>query len=186
MAHWPSSAGPCGPFCACCPARHVVGLPLNSNVRQHTRALRFASISIQMQFSAAVGSIQIVVPSFCGIGRGCGQVNHTSCHHRSAHVLRRSRVPPSLCLQPKPSEILPLAIHVSPNSSQSSRAMWSRLKALQHKAVSHEVGFGSLFRLFAWCGKGRAVIGVGQAKFWWQSVAFPVHSCNASKKRSAA
>jgi hypothetical protein len=37
MAHWPSSAGPCGPFCACCPVRHAVGLPLNSNVRRHTR-----------------------------------------------------------------------------------------------------------------------------------------------------
>jgi hypothetical protein len=35
MAHWPSSAGPCGPFCACCPVRHAVGLPLNSNVRPH-------------------------------------------------------------------------------------------------------------------------------------------------------
>jgi hypothetical protein len=64
--------------------------------------------------------------------------------------------------------------------------MWSRLKALQHKAVSYSVGFGGLFRLFAWCGKGRAVVGVRQPKFWWQSVAFPVHSCNASKKRSAA
>jgi hypothetical protein len=26
----------CGPFCACCPARHAVGLPLNSNVRPHS------------------------------------------------------------------------------------------------------------------------------------------------------
>jgi hypothetical protein len=38
MAHWPSSAGPCGPFCTCCPVRHVVELPLNSNVRHHKRA----------------------------------------------------------------------------------------------------------------------------------------------------
>jgi hypothetical protein len=37
MAHWPSSAGPCGPFCACCPVRHAAGLPLNSNVRPHKR-----------------------------------------------------------------------------------------------------------------------------------------------------
>jgi hypothetical protein len=35
MAHWPSSTGPCGPFCTCCPARHAAGLPLNSNVRPH-------------------------------------------------------------------------------------------------------------------------------------------------------
>jgi catechol 2,3-dioxygenase-like lactoylglutathione lyase family enzyme len=35
MSHWPSSAGPRGPFCTCCPVRHTVGLPLNSNVRQH-------------------------------------------------------------------------------------------------------------------------------------------------------
>jgi hypothetical protein len=38
MAHWPSSAGACAPFCTCCPVRHAVGLPLNSNVRQRTRA----------------------------------------------------------------------------------------------------------------------------------------------------
>jgi hypothetical protein len=38
-------------------------LPLTSNVRQHIQALRFASISIQMQLSAAVASIQIAVPS---------------------------------------------------------------------------------------------------------------------------
>jgi hypothetical protein len=37
MSHWPSSAGACAPFCACCPARHAAGLPLNSNVRQHTK-----------------------------------------------------------------------------------------------------------------------------------------------------
>jgi hypothetical protein len=35
MAHWPASAGACAPFCACCPARHAAGLPLNSNVRRH-------------------------------------------------------------------------------------------------------------------------------------------------------
>jgi hypothetical protein len=35
MSHWPPSAGACAPFCACCPARHSVGLPLNSNVRPH-------------------------------------------------------------------------------------------------------------------------------------------------------
>jgi hypothetical protein len=160
-------------------------LPLTSNVRQHVQALRSASIKIQMQFSAAVASIQIVVPSFCGIEQGSSNANHTSCHQRSAHVLRRSRVPPSLCPQPKHRENLPLAIHVSPYSSQSSRAMWLRLKASQRKAVSHEVGCG-LFRLFAWCSKGRAVVGVRQPKFWWHSVAFPVHSCNARKKRSAA
>jgi hypothetical protein len=40
MAHWPSSAGPCGPFCACCPVRHAVGLPLNSNVRRHVSCFR--------------------------------------------------------------------------------------------------------------------------------------------------
>jgi hypothetical protein len=160
-------------------------LPLTSNVRQHVQAPRFACISIQMQSSAAVGSIQIVVPAFCGIGQGRGQADHTSCHHRSAHVLRRSRVPPSLCLQPKPSEILPLAIHVSPNLSQSSQVMWSRLKASPRKAVSHEVGCG-LFRLFAWCSKGRAVVWAREAKFWWQWVAFPVQLRNATKKRSAA
>jgi hypothetical protein len=40
MAHWPSSAGACAPFCTCCPVRHAVGLPLNSNVRQHKSLLR--------------------------------------------------------------------------------------------------------------------------------------------------
>jgi hypothetical protein len=160
-------------------------LPLTSNVRQHTRSLRFACISIQTRLSAAVASIQIVVSAFCGIGQGRGQADHTYCHQRSAHVLRRSRVPPSLCPEPKPNDILPLAIHVSANSSQSSRAMWSRLKASQRKAVSHEVGLG-LFRLFAWCRKGRAAVGVRQAKFWWQSVAFPVQLRSVTKKRSAA
>jgi hypothetical protein len=38
VAHWPSSAGPCGPFCTCCPVRHTAGLPLNSNVRPHVHA----------------------------------------------------------------------------------------------------------------------------------------------------
>jgi hypothetical protein len=64
VAHWPSSAGACAPVCACCPVCHAVGRPLNSNVRQHTQALRTASISIQMQLLAAVASIQIAVPSF--------------------------------------------------------------------------------------------------------------------------
>jgi hypothetical protein len=63
--------------------------------------------------------------------------------------------------------------------------MWLRLKAPHRKAVSHGVGLG-LSRLFAWCRKGRAVVGVCQAKFWWQSAAFPVQLCNATKKRSAA
>jgi hypothetical protein len=30
------------------------------------------------------------------------------------------------------------------------------------------------------------VLGARQAKFWWQSVAFPVQLGNATKKRSAA
>jgi hypothetical protein len=174
-----------GPFCPCCPVRQAAGLPLNSNVRRHTQALRFACISIQMQLSAAAGSIQIMVPSFCGIDQGRGQANHSSRHHRSAHVLRRSRVPPSLCPQPKHSENLPLAIHVAANSSQTAQAIWSRLKASQRKAVSHEVGCG-LFRLFVRCRKGRAVVGARQAKFWWQPVAFPVQLRNATKECSAA
>jgi hypothetical protein len=166
--------------------RHTVDAPLSSNVRQHTQALRFACISIQMQLSAAAGSIQIVVPSFCGIDQGRGQANHSSRHHRSAHVLRRSRVLPSLCPHPKPDDILPLAIDVSANSSQSALAIWSRLRASQRKAVSHEVGFGGLFRLFAWCSNGRAVVWAREAKFWWQPVAVPVQLRNATKKRSAA
>jgi hypothetical protein len=45
MSHWPSSAGACAPFCACCPVRHAVGLPLNSNVRRHkARALMSAPV----------------------------------------------------------------------------------------------------------------------------------------------
>jgi hypothetical protein len=40
MSHWPSSAGACAPFCACCPVRHAVGLPLNSNVRHHNQCPR--------------------------------------------------------------------------------------------------------------------------------------------------
>ena len=28
VARWPSSAGPAGPFCACCPARHAAGVRL--------------------------------------------------------------------------------------------------------------------------------------------------------------
>jgi hypothetical protein len=42
MAHSPSSAGPCGPFCTCCPVRHAAGLPLNSNVRPHRKPLRMS------------------------------------------------------------------------------------------------------------------------------------------------
>jgi hypothetical protein len=185
MAHWPSSAGPCGPFCACCPVRHAAGLHHNSHVRQHVQALRTASISIQMQPSAVVGSIQIVVPTFCGIGQGCGQANHTSRHQRSAHVLRRLRAPPSPRLQPKLSNILPQAIHVSANSSQRAQVMRSRLKASPRKAVSHEAS-SRLFRLAFWCSTGIEVLGARQAKFWWQSVAFPVQLRNVTKKRSAA
>jgi hypothetical protein len=148
-------------------------LPLTSNVRQHTQAVRFACISIQMQLLAAVGSIQIVVPSFCGIGQGRGQANHAYCYHRSAHVLRRSRVLPSLFPQPKSNDILPLVIHVSANSSQSSQVMWSSLEASPRKVVSHEAGFG-LFRLFAWCREGRAVVGLRRLQGWLQQVAcFP-------------
>jgi hypothetical protein len=44
--------------------RPTVGRPLSSNVRQHTQALRCASISIQRLRMAAVGSIQSVEP-FC-------------------------------------------------------------------------------------------------------------------------
>jgi hypothetical protein len=84
-------------------------LPLTSNVRQHVQALRFASVSIQMQLPAAVASIQIAVPCFCGSSQGRGQANHACRHQRSAHVLRRSRVPESLCPQPKHNEFLPLA-----------------------------------------------------------------------------
>jgi hypothetical protein len=64
--------------------------------------------------------------------------------------------------------------------------MWSRLKASPRKAVSHEVGFGGLFRLLVRCRKGRAVVGARQSKLWWQPVAFPVQLRNATKKRSAA
>jgi hypothetical protein len=42
--------------------RHAVGTPLSSNVRQHTQALRCASISIQRLRMAVVGSIQSVEP----------------------------------------------------------------------------------------------------------------------------
>jgi hypothetical protein len=49
MAHWPSSARACGPFCACCPVRHAVGLPLNSIVRPQinarSRSHRIAKLS---------------------------------------------------------------------------------------------------------------------------------------------
>jgi hypothetical protein len=123
---------------------------------------------------------------FFGSSQCRGQANHACRHHRSAHVLRRSRVPPSLCPHPKPDYILPLAIDVPANSSQSAQVIWSRLRASQRKAVSHEVGFGGLFRLFAWCSKSRAVVGARQAKFWWQSVVFPVQLRNATKDRSAA
>jgi hypothetical protein len=102
-------------------------LPLTSNVRQHARALRFASISIQMRHSAAVASIQILVPCFCAIGQGCGQANLAHRHQRSAHVLRRSRVPPSLCPHPKSSDILRPAIHVSANSSKSAQVICVRV-----------------------------------------------------------
>jgi hypothetical protein len=44
--------------------RHAVGLPLNSNVRQHVQAPWCASISIQMQRVAAIGLIQSVASCF--------------------------------------------------------------------------------------------------------------------------
>jgi hypothetical protein len=62
MSHWPSSAGACAPFFACCPARHAAGRPLNSNVRRQTQATRYAGISIQVQRLAAIRSIQNVAP----------------------------------------------------------------------------------------------------------------------------
>jgi hypothetical protein len=147
-----------------------------------------------MQLSAAVASIQIVVPSFCGIGRGCGQVNLAYSHQRSAHVLRRSPVPPSLCPQPKLNDIFPLAIHISANSSQRAQVMWSCLKASPRKAVSHEVGF-ALFGLFAWCRESRSVVGLRRAQGWLRQVVRFPYSCampprsealpNPSVKRSA-
>jgi hypothetical protein len=43
MSHCPSSAGACAPFCACCPVRHAVGLPLNSNVMRWQPAATLAA-----------------------------------------------------------------------------------------------------------------------------------------------
>jgi hypothetical protein len=97
MAHWPSSAGPCGPFCTCCPARHAVGLPLNSNVRQRTRtnavrphlnsnaAGRWAFITSQR--------VRVADTTCCANKFKCA-----ACKHRNAHVLRRSWV--ALLVQP--------------------------------------------------------------------------------------
>jgi hypothetical protein len=89
-------------------------LPLTSNVRQHTQALWRASISIQIQRVAAVGSIQSAAPLFCRICPGRGQAKNMSCQQCSAHVLRRSRVLPLVCLQAKPKSLQLVAMHVSP------------------------------------------------------------------------
>jgi hypothetical protein len=86
---------------------------------------------------------------------------------------------------PKHRENLPLAIHVAPYSSQSSQAKWPLLSASHRKAAGQESSC-VLSSSVALCSKGRAVVGVRQAKFWWQSVAFPVQLRNATKKRSAA
>jgi hypothetical protein len=154
MSHWPSSAGACAPFCARCPACHAVGLPLSSNVRQHTQALRFASISNQMQLAAAVGSVQIVVPSFRGIGQGRGQAKYMSCQQCSAHVLRRSRVLPLVCLQAKPKSLQLVAMHVS----QVVGAKRPLLSASHRKAAGQKSSCG-LFSVVAWGGESSVVVG---------------------------
>jgi hypothetical protein len=59
MAHWPSSAGPCGPFCACCPVRHAIGLPLNSNVRLRRTC-------VHLRFEQNLSIWQRVLLSFIG------------------------------------------------------------------------------------------------------------------------
>jgi hypothetical protein len=64
MAHWPSSAGPCGPFCACCPARHAVGLPLNSNVRRWQPA----AFAVRHQFGRFCVASRWLVSRFVGFG----------------------------------------------------------------------------------------------------------------------
>jgi hypothetical protein len=55
MSHWPSSAGACAPFFACCPARHAAGLPLNSNVRPQNMTL--ADIAPVISLAALVVSL---------------------------------------------------------------------------------------------------------------------------------
>jgi hypothetical protein len=94
----------------------------------------------------------------------------------------------------KTQRILTVGSRVSPIASRSFRAIQSRHIASQRKAVSHEVGSG-LSRLFAWCGKGRAVIGFRRVQGRLQQVArfpyswvMPPRSAvlpNPSVKRSA-
>jgi hypothetical protein len=135
--------------------RHAVGAPLSSNVRQHVHPPRCASISIQMQRVAAIGSIQSVASCFW---------HSQSSWPRSAHVLRRWRAPSPIRRQPKPWALIPLAVQVSPNSSRGFRVMCALFLAFQRKTASQEIALG-LLRPVPWGGGGRAMVGSSQVQF---------------------
>jgi hypothetical protein len=99
MAHWPSSAGACAPFCACCPVRQAAGLPLNSNVRRHSPVMQYASFSIQIlrPVCASLFGAPCILQALAH--QGASQCKISSCRHCSAHVLRRSRVAGAVCTQ---------------------------------------------------------------------------------------
>jgi hypothetical protein len=161
-------------------------LPLTSNVRQHVRALRFASISIQMQLSAAVASIQIAVPPFfVAVAKvvakpttravtnaaitSFGVRESRSRSTRSQNTTNSCRWPSRLTNRKPELSGHPVALHSVAAQGCQSRGKFSPFQ------VS-----------YIWCSTGMEVLGARQAKFWWQSVAFPVQLGNATKKRSAA
>jgi hypothetical protein len=77
MAHWPSSAGPCGPFCTCCPVRHAAGLPLNSNVRpQSTLPPMNRALCILLPVLLMVTANASAVPSALVLEKKVGHLDH--------------------------------------------------------------------------------------------------------------
>jgi hypothetical protein len=93
--HQAWATGQCAIFCGPGLASHRRP-PLSSNVRPHVQILPCASISIQMQRLASRRPIQSK-SLLVGALQGSSQSRCISCHQRSAHVLRRSRVALAVC-----------------------------------------------------------------------------------------
>jgi hypothetical protein len=148
--------------------------------------VRFACISIQMQLSAAVASIQIAVPSFFvavakvvarPTTRAVTNAALTSfgvCESRSRSACSQNITNSCRWLLRLTNRKPELSGHPVASHSVAAQGCQSRGKFLPFQVS------------YIWCSTGMEVLGARQAKFWWQSVAFPVQLRNATKKRSAA
>jgi hypothetical protein len=136
---------------------------LTSNVRQHGQAPRCASISIQMQSVAAIGSIQSVASCFLAFAKVVA--TQRSCPSASASPVTNSPVAKTLGahsmggsrlakLEPRPWGHVCALLGISMQGCQSRSHLWPF----------------QVCRL-EWERRGRAAIESGQAQVWWQCVA---------------